>query len=176
MFLTLGWTPLPPCLHAGFKCFSHNQRAPLAVLLGALFLLTFSARAEAQLQSGRDVAGSLWLSDQGLPTGVQPAPLELDQVMSLTPEIQASGTAGRSALPPDRSPVTHQRMTAEESATCRSIDKRYEETRVNLANIERDKASGKLLIPDSGLITIRQNLASLERLKELCPKTPQHPL
>jgi hypothetical protein len=67
-------------------------------------------------------------------------------------------------------------MTAEESATCRSIDKRYEETRVNLANIERDKASGKLLIPDSGLITIRQNLASLERLKELCPKTPQHPL
>ena len=125
-----------------------------------------------QLLSGRDTAGNLWLSDQSLPPGVRPAPLELDQDMSLRPETGPADSSGRPAAPPERSPVTQQRMTADESATCRSIDKRYEETRINLANIERDKASGKVLIPNSGLVTIRQNLASLERLKALCPKTP----
>jgi hypothetical protein len=103
---------------------------------------------------------------------VAPEPLELDQVMSLTPETPPSASSGRPAGPPERSPVTQQRMTAEASATCRSIDQRYDETRDNLAQIERDKASGKVLIPNSGLVTIRQNLASLERLKALCPKTP----
>ncbi len=145
---------------------------PLWPVLAGVLIATLSGSAWAQLQSGRDAAGNLWLSDQGLPAGVQPAPLELDQVMSLTPDTRTPEPAGRPAPPPERSPVTNQRMTAEESATCRSIDKRYEETRVNLANIERDKASGKVLIPDSGLVTIRQNLASLERLKALCPKTP----
>lgn len=138
----------------------------------ALVLALLPGLAWSQLQSGRDSAGNLWLSDQGLPSSVQPAPLELDQVMSLTPEPKADRTGTQSTTTLERSPITQQRMTAEESATCRSIDKRYEETRVNLANIERDKASGKVLIPDSGLVTMRQNLASLERLKALCPKTP----
>lgn len=141
-----------------------------AIAIGLLVLIP--SHGWSQLQSGRDVAGNLWVSDQSLPAGVQPTPLELDQVMSLTPDVRPPDTTGRPAPPPERSPVTHQKMTPEESATCRSIDKRYEETRVNLANIERDKASGKVLIPDSGLVTIRQNLASLERLKALCPKTP----
>jgi len=39
---------------------------------------------------------------------------------------------------------------------------------LGLAQTERDKASGKLLIPDSGLTTMRQNLATLERLQALC--------
>jgi len=149
---------------------------PRATLLWAVLASTLAAgvsgSAWGQLQSGRDAAGNLWLSDQGLPSGVRPEPLELDQVMSLTPDVRTNEPAGRPAAPPERSPVTHQRMTAEESATCRSIDKRYEETRINLATIEQNKASGKVLIPDSGLVTIRQNLASLERLKALCPKTP----
>ena len=141
-------------------------------VLAGVLLAPASGSAWGQLPSGRDTGGNLWLSDQGLPAGVKPAPLELDQAMSLAPDTRTSEPAGRSTPTPERSPVTNQRMTAEESATCRSIDKRYEETRVNLANIERDKASGKVLIPDSGLVTIRQNLASLERLKALCPKTP----
>lgn len=151
--------------------FQRPGRACVPGIAVALLLLMPSL-GWCQLQSGRDAAGNLWLSDQGLPEGVQPTPLELDQVMSLTPDSRPSNTAGRPGTSPERSPVTHQRMTAEASATCRSIDKRYEETRVNLANIERDKASGKVLIPDSGLVTIRQNLASLERLKALCPKDP----
>lgn len=151
---------------------SLKQRWRACVSAIAMGLLVLPSPGWSQLQSGRDVAGNLWVSDQGLPAGVKPAPLELDQVMSLTPDVRPSDKTGRPAAPPERSPVTHQRMTAEESATCRSIDQRYEETRVNLANIERDKASGKVLIPDSGLVTIRQNLASLERLKALCPKNP----
>lgn len=55
-----------------------------------------------------------------------------------------------------------------DKATCDGIDKRYEETRSNLARIEQDKASGKLLIPDSGLNSLRQNLSTLERLRALC--------
>jgi hypothetical protein len=144
----------------------------LASGIGCLMLLFFSAGAMAQIQAGRDNTGTLWISDQSLPDGVTPAPLELDQVMSLTPETPAPGQNPRLKPPAPVSPVTHERMSRMDLATCQSIDQRYEETRVNLATIERDKASGKLLIPDSGLVTIRQNLASLERLKALCPRTP----
>ena len=147
------------------------SRGMLPSLVICLWMLA-PAFGWSQIQSGRDTAGNLWVSDQGLPTGVQPGALELDQVMSLTPEIRPSDGTDRTTAQPARSPVTHQRMTAEESTTCRSIDKRYDETRDNLANIERDRASGKVLIPNSGLVTIRQNLASLERLKALCPKNP----
>lgn len=158
--------------------FSKPVRTTKRTLLGAMLPSLFvglcvlsPGHGWCQLQSGRDSAGNLWLSDQSLPAGIQPGPLELDQVMSLTPETRPVNSSSPAA-PPERSPVTQQRMTADESATCRSIDKRYEETRINLANIERDKASGKVLIPNSGLVTIRQNLASLERLKSLCPKSP----
>ena len=139
-------------------------------LLLASSLLT-AGLCQAQIQGGRDTAGTLWLSDQGLPAGVTSEPLELDQVMSLTPIPGNPAPSGQTRPPVVQSPVTHERMRSEDLATCRSIDKRYEETRVNLETIERDKASGKVLIPDSGLVTIRQNLASLERLKALCPKT-----
>ena len=143
-------------------------------LCGRLLLASYLIAVlpcQAQIQGGRDATGSLWLTDQGLPAGVKSTPLELDQVMSLTP-IPANPTPpGQPRTPIIQSPVTHERMRNEDLATCRSIDKRYEETRANLENIERDKASGKVLIPDSGLVTIRQNLASLERLKALCPKT-----
>ena len=152
-----------PCTHSG---------SGLSTGLLAIGLLFFSAATPAQLQTGRDSTGALWISDQTLPDGVTPAPLELDQVMSLTPETPPAGQIAPLKADAAVSPITHQKMSRMDLATCQSIDQRYEETRVNLATIERDKASGKLLIPDSGLVTIRQNLASLERLKALCPRTP----
>lgn len=155
-------TPLPTCLPGFFSAF---------VRLFLASSLLAAGLCRAQIEGGRDAAGTLWLSDQGLPAGVASAPLELDQVMSLTPIPGSPGSSGQTRAPVVQSPVTHERMRSEDLATCRSIDKRYEETRVNLETIERDKASGKVLIPDSGLVTIRQNLASLERLKALCPKT-----
>lgn len=160
-----------PCITHLLKAFL-PYRGTLACSLLAGGLLLFSAEGAAQLQTGRDSAGALWISDQTLPDGVTPAPLELDQAMSLTPERAPAAQSSPGKAAPTISPVTHQRMSRMDLATCQSIDQRYEETRENLTTIERDKASGKLLIPDSGLVTIRQNLASLERLKALCPRTP----
>ena len=154
--------PFPTRLPGFFSAFTRLLLASSLLVPGL---------CQAQIQGGRDATGTLWLSDQGLPAGVASTPLELDQVMSLIPIPGNPGPSGQTRVPVVPSPVTHERMRSEDLATCRSIDKRYEETRVNLETIERDKASGKVLIPDSGLVTIRQNLASLERLKALCPKT-----
>lgn len=136
-------------------------------------VLVMTVPVNAQIQTGKDREGTLWLSDQGLPVGVQPATLELDQVMSLPPEQTLKDTPRSSrGEPVTRSPVTLQKMSPAEITTCNGVDQRYEETRINLENIERDKASGKLLIPDSGLVTFRQNLDSLARLKALCTTLP----
>ena len=73
------------------------------------------------------------------------------------------------ALAPEPKPL-RPKQTAEEAATCRVINKRTIETKTTLERTEKDKASGKLLIPDSGLVTMRQNLATLQRLQALCEK------
>ena len=141
------------------------------VYLG-LWVLTLSLWASpilAQIQTGRLSDGSLLISDQPLPKGIQTSPLALDQVMTLPPTSKASQAPESKALPPETS-LTVPKQRPEEAATCRGINKRYNETKTTLEQTERDKASGKLLIPDSGLVTMRQNLATLERLQGLCQK------
>ena len=139
------------------------------VLLGlwVLFVSFAQQPVQAQIQAGRTPDGMLMISDQPLPNGVKAAPIEIDQLMTLQP---ATKTPAKPALPdkPQTTTTTASKQTPEEAATCRSIQKRYNETRKTLENTERDKASGKLLIPDSGLVTMRQNLATLERLLALC--------
>lgn len=124
----------------------------------------------AQMQTGRAVNGALWVSDQPLPAGVKSTPIELDQLMTLTPEPKASKpvppTANTANTP--NTPLAAPKQTAEEQATCRSINKRYAETKNTLEKTEQAKASGQLLIPDSGLTTMRQNLATLARMRALC--------
>jgi hypothetical protein len=136
----------------------------------SLWVLTLSLipwAVQAQIQTGRLNDGSLLISDQPLPPGVQP--LELDQLMTLpAPETRMKKYEPRE-LAPESKPL-RQKQTPEEAATCRGISKRYDETKKTLEQTERDKASGKLLIPDSGLVTMRQNLATLERLQALCEK------
>ena len=148
------------------------------LVLLALGLILASASAWAELQAGRDSQGRLWISDQGLPAGSTaitspaigvappaaampaqtspawtPAPASTDfRTGSANAQVQKAGVSSQ----------------GKDKATCDGIDKRYEETRSNLARIEQDKASGKLLIPDSGLNSLRQNLATLERLRALC--------
>lgn len=138
-------------------------------LLGAgiLCLALIQPPVQAQIQSGRNANGTLLISDQPLPTGVKAAPMALDQLMTLPPATQTAATP----TPPDKAPTgttTPEKLTPEEAATCKGLQKRYNETRKTLENTERDKASGKLLIPDSGIVTMRQNLATLERLLALC--------
>lgn len=122
---------------------------------------------QAQIQTGRLNDGSLLISDQPLPNGVQSTPLELDQLMTLPPPNKAP-KAGEMVRAQPETKLPQQKQSSEEAATCRGIEKRYNETKSTLEQTERDKASGKLLIPDSGLVTMRQNLATLERIKALC--------
>ena len=130
----------------------------------------------AELQAGRDSQGRLWISDQGLPAGSKAIPSPAIGVAPTSPAI-SSQISPASMPAPAANDIRTQNLNAQAQkagassqgkATCDGIDKRYEETRVNLARIEQDKASGKLLIPDSGLNSLRQNLATLERLRALC--------
>ena len=137
-----------------------------------LWVLTLSLWAspiQAQIQTGRLSDGSLLISDQPLPKGIQASPLALDQLMTLPPTSKASQPHESKALPPETT-LSAPKQRPDEAATCRGINKRYNETKTTLEQTERDKASGKLLIPDSGLVTMRQNLATLERLQGLCQK------
>jgi len=138
-------------------------------LLGAgiLCLVLIQPPVQAQIQAGRAANGSLLISDQPLPNGVKAAPMALDQLMTLPPATQPSATPAPQEKPSSRNTAAD-KLTPEEAATCKGLQKRYNETRKTLENTERDKASGKLLIPDSGLVTMRQNLATLERLLALC--------
>ena len=136
----------------------------------SLWVLTLSlipCAVQAQIQAGRLNDGSLLISDQPLPPGVQP--LELDQLMTLPAPEKTINQGVSGPTPPETEPLPH-KQTPEEAATCRGISKRYIETKTTLEQTEKDKASGKLLIPDSGLVTMRQNLATLERLQALCEK------
>ena len=122
---------------------------------------------QAQIQTGRLNDGSLLISDQPLPKGVQA--LELDQLMTLPAPEKTINQGVSRTTPTETKPLPH-KQTPEEAATCRGISKRYIETKTTLEQTEKDTASGKLLIPDSGLVTMRQNLATLERLQALCQK------
>ena len=122
--------------------------------------------AVADLQAGRDARGSLWLSDQGLPAGVKPISDGASDVMSLP---QASTVPQvKPAFSTVAAGETTQRSKDKDKATCNGIEQRYEGDRATLEKTERDKASGKLLIPDSGLVSMRQNLATMDRLRALC--------
>ena len=137
--------------------------------LWVLALSLLPCTAQAQIQTGRLSDGSLLISDQPLPKGIQASPLALDQLMTLPTPGKASQPTESKVAPPDgklSAPI----QRPEEAATCRGINKRYNETKATLEKTERDKANGKLLIPDSGLETMRQNLATLERLQALCQK------
>ena len=146
---------------------SSLRKATLA--LGLCLSAVLPATAPAQIQTGRLSNGGLLITDQPLPAGATSGPLSLDQVMTLPPP-EKTGQKAETAIKKGEAPTptpTH-KQTPEEAATCRGIAKRYNESRAGLAQTERDKASGKLLIPDSGLVTMRQNLATLERLQALC--------
>lgn len=123
--------------------------------------------AQGQIQAGRTANGTLFISDQPLPNGVKASPLELDQLMTLAPAPKTATHAEQSEKKQVINPPSHKKPP-EEAATCRGVQKRYNESKTTLENTERDKASGKLLIPESGLVTMRQNLATLERLQALC--------
>jgi hypothetical protein len=135
-----------------------------------LWVLTLSllpCTLQAQIQTGRLSDGTLLISDQPLPKGVQA--LELNQLMTLPATDKTINQRADKDIPPKTKPLP-QKQTPEEAATCRGINKRYMENNTTLEQTEKDKASGKLLIPDSGLATMRQNLATLERLQGLCQK------
>jgi hypothetical protein len=137
--------------------------------LWVLALSLLPCTAQGQIQTGRLSDGSLLISDQPLPKGIQANPLALDPLMTLPPPVKASQLP-ESRVAPTEAQLPGPKQRPEEAATCRGINKRYNETKTTLEQTERDKASGKLLIPDSGLVTMRQNLATLERLKALCQK------
>jgi len=136
------------------------------ILLGLGLGCLFATPVKAELQAGRDAKGTLWLSDQGLPTGVRLLPSTNSDVMTLAPPAVTSAAMG--AITPMTTDPQPNRTKTKDKPTCRGIEQRYEDARAALERTEREKASGKLLIPDSGLITMRQNLASLERLQALC--------
>jgi hypothetical protein len=126
--------------------------------------------ALAQIQAGRAPDGTVWLTDGHLPGGVQAAPFALDSLMTLPgsqsnriPEQTSQGAP--STLLDAGVPV---KTRPEDRVTCSGIQKRLNETQTELATVERKKAAGTLLIPDSGMVTLRQNLATLERLSALC--------
>jgi hypothetical protein len=144
----------------------------LPKIRSTLWVLTLSllpCAVLAQIQTGRLNDGSLLITDQPLPHGVQSNELELDQLMTLPPPGKTI-IKGESGTKSTESKSLPKKQSPEEAATCRAISKRYDETKTTLEQTERDKASGKLLIPDSGLVTMRQNLATLERLLALCQK------
>ena len=149
-------------------CFSIAKPARPPGLYRRLALLALALTAMptwAELQAGRDSQGRLWITDQGLPAGSKPLPSPTIGVTT-RPEGAARQTNPAPLAPP--APKTDRADQDKDKATCNGIDQRYEETRSNLARIEQDKASGKLLIPDSGLNSLRQNLSTLERLRTLC--------
>ena len=146
-----------------------------------LVLLAFgqiSTSAWAELQAGRDSQGRLWISDQGLPAGstaitsptigVAPPAAAISAQTTPASMPAPAATDFRTEIANAQAQKTGISSQGKDKATCDGIDKRYEETRSNLARIEQDKASGKLLIPDSGLNSLRQNLSTLERLRALC--------
>ena len=142
----------------------------LARLIGlavALFGHT-AAWSQSQVQAGRMADGTLWLTDGALPPGAKTAPLEIDQLMSLPTPIGTSLKKTQDKAPRNAAATPQVQLTAEEKATCRSIQRRYNETKAELDTVELKKTAGTLLIPDSGLVTLRQNLATLERLRSLC--------
>ena len=139
--------------------------------LSALCLCPLPAVAE--LQVGRDAQGNLWISDQGLPAGIKATAAGSTEVMSLqTPSPTSSSRGTADSKPPAANPQENTRgmgkMNKTDLATCNGIEQRYEGARSSLATVEQKKASGQLLIPDSGLVAMRQNLATLDRLKALC--------
>lgn len=141
---------------------------PKALLvLATCFLALIKTPAQAQIQTGRAANGTLWISDQALPNGVKGTWADPDQVMTLPPAPKT----GQPSAPPTQTPDTKpavQKLSEAEQATCRSISQRYNDTKNTLENTEKAKASGQLLIPESGLSTMRQNLATLERMHSLC--------
>lgn len=136
------------------------------VALMAVSLCVLQGPAWGQIQAGRAANGTLILTDQGLPSGTTPEPLAMDQLMSLPEEAKiiqpkAIVSPGTAAATPKQS--------AEQRATCQGINQRYAETQAELAQVEQKKAAGTLLIPESGLVTLRQNLATMARMRQLCP-------
>ncbi len=137
--------------------------------------LSLAAPAAAELQTGRDVKGTLWISDQGLPNGMARVSVESAEVMTLPATSSALYTGSRAMTQPtatsgnNLSSDNHNKeRDRQDKATCNGIAQRYEGSRQTLSKAEQDKASGKRLIPESGLMTMRQNVATLERLKALC--------
>ena len=141
---------------------------PKALLvLATCFLALMNTPALAQIQTGRAANGTLWISDQPLPSGVKGSLADPDQVLRLPPEPKT----GQPSVPPSKTPDTKptaRKLTAEEQATCQRISQRYNDSKSTLEQTEKAKASGRLLIPESGLVTMRQNLATLERMRSLC--------
>ena len=144
--------------------------------LCAISLGLASLPATADLQTGRSPQGTLWISDQGLPSTVKPLAPEGIAVPSLSANTPGNTDARPTATAPlldssstqSKGPIRQNPENGQNEATCNSIEQRYEGSRSELARFEQDKASGKILIPESGLIAMRQNLATLERLKALC--------
>jgi len=142
--------------------------APKALLvLATCFLALMNTPALAQIQTGRAANGTLWISDQPLPSGVKGSVADPDQVLTLPPEPKTGQSSALPSKTPDAKP-TARKLTAEEQATCQRISQRYNDSKSTLEQTEKAKASGQLLIPESGLVTMRQNLATLERMRSLC--------
>jgi hypothetical protein len=130
--------------------------------------------AFAELLTGRDAKGTLWISDRGLPSDIRPIVTGAPEVAGI-PQLQTSTGRNETARVPDTTTVSPSNNSQPKSnrhekdrTTCDGIDQRYAGARANLTSVEQKKASGQLLIPDSGLMTMRQNLATLERLRALC--------
>lgn len=137
------------------------------VCLVVAFFWHTGAWSQSPVQAGRVADGTLWLTDGTLPAGVKPVPLALDQTMTL-PSTSAQPTTRPPTPLAATSTSNTEGKTPTEKATCRSIQQRVRETRAELDMVERKKAEGTLLIPNSGLATLRQNIATLERLQDLC--------
>ena len=144
--------------------------------LPLLALALAAAPAWSDLQTGRDAHGTLWISDQGLPAGVRATPTADINVATLpqtapgkTAPTMPTMTAPQPANLAAQIEKTRSTSPAKDKATCDGLDQRYENARSTLSKAEQDKASGKVLMPESGLINMRQNLATLERLRALCP-------
>ena len=143
------------------------QPPKIILALATCLCLLADAQAQASLQTGRAANGSLWITDQALPNGITSTPIAHESLLTLPPGPKTSQPPE-----PDRNvaatqPTAH-KLTAEEQATCQSINNRYNEARNTLAKTEKAKASGQLLIPESGLMSMRQNLSTLERMRSLC--------
>ena len=144
--------------------------------LALLALALAAAPAWSDLQTGRDARGTLWISDQGLPAGVRTT-LTADINVATLPQTAPGKTGSTMPAMIDPQPTnraaqiekTRPTSPEKDKATCDGLGQRYENARSTLSKAEQDKASGKVLMPESGLINMRQNLATLERLRALCP-------